>query len=205
MANNRLNLYRKSVSTKSANMNRKACDQIIERYGIQVFYLPRTTPNLDRIFGDDPTSTFDSAHELTMLPDDPEFFNGGGQKMSGFGGFTSNYHHTLYIEIDRFTNMTGLDNPSEDDKLYVLLHNKWYRIKSCSDKPQFYYGAQLYVYKIQIEEDKPSHEPISTGEPEVDNNIPVTQDQVNPDSTEIDTKDQEDSIIEGFEDLLNEE
>ena len=203
MANNRLNLYRKSVSSKSAVMNTKACDQIIERYGIQVYYLPRTTPNLDRIFGDDPTSTFDSAYELTLLPDDPEFWNGGGQKMSNFGGWTSNYNHTFYIVIDRFKNMTGLDNPSEDDKLYVLLHDKWYKIKSVNDKPMFYYGSKLYVYKIEVEVDKPSHEPISTGEPIVDNNIPTTQDQVNPDSTEIDTRDEEDSIIEGFEDLLN--
>lgn len=204
MANNRLNLYRKSVSTKSANMQRIACDQIIERYGIQVYYLPRTTPNLDRIFGDDPTSTFDSAYELTLLPDDPEFFNGGGQKMSNFGGFTSNYNHTLYIEMDRFTNMTGLNNPSEDDILYVLLHDKWYKIKSANDKPMFYYGAQLYVYKFEVIELKYAHEPVSTGEPEVDDNLPTTQDEVNPDSTEIDTRDEEDSIIEGFSDLLNE-
>lgn len=203
MAKTNLNFYN-NLTANQANLTRKLIDEAIETYGIQCYYLPRTTPNLDRLLGDDPTSTFDSAYELTMLPTSPENFNSGEQIMSNFG-FISNYTYTLFIEMQRFTNMTGMEQPSEDDLIYIELFQKWFKIKSSNNKDQFYYQGQLYCYKLEIAELKYSHEPVSTGETVVDNNLPVSQDEINTDADAIDTEDIRDNLIEGMDDLINEE
>lgn len=203
MANQYLNYYN-NMTSEHSDFRRSLIDETIERYGIKCFYLPRTTNNLDRIFGDDPTSTFESAYELTMLPENPEFFNSGDQMNSSFG-FMSNFTYSLYIEMRRFSNMTEMDEPVEDDLLYIEIFDKWFKIKKSNNKEQFYYQGKLYVYKIEIEELKYSHEPISTNEPGVDDNLPVSDDEVNSDSDAIDNNDLEDNIIEEFQNYLNEE
>ena len=63
-------------------------DIIIESmkiYGQDVYYLPRTIVNEDKILGDDVASSFDDAYKIEMYIENAEGFDGEGDLFTKFG------------------------------------------------------------------------------------------------------------------------
>jgi len=198
--------YYKNFIKKEASMLRSQIDEVIGRFGIDVVYLKRNTPNIDKLFGEDHTSIFDTGYNLTALPEGIENWNTGQDLFSNFG-FSSNFTQTLFIEQERFTNETGLDQPVENDLIYVDLYQKFYEITYTNPREIFYVSGELYVYKIEIQEFEYSHEDITYDDPDgfVQGNLPTDEQFVDSDNDVVDDENKEDMIIEEFDNILEED
>ena len=63
-------------------------DIIIESmkiYGQDVYYLPRTIVNEDKILSDDVSSSFDASYKIEMYIENAEGFDGEGDLFTKFG------------------------------------------------------------------------------------------------------------------------
>ena len=58
---------------------------MIQIFGIDCYYLPRTTNYIDKLFDEAPTSSFNVAIPLEMYINDYEGFQGEGDLLSKFG------------------------------------------------------------------------------------------------------------------------
>ena len=59
--------------------------EAIKIYGFDVFYIPRTLVNVDKIFNEDELSKFTSAHSIEMYLQSVDGFEGEGDFLSKFG------------------------------------------------------------------------------------------------------------------------
>jgi hypothetical protein len=188
---------------KEAELNRSLTDEAIEKFGNRCYFLPRTQPNEDLIFGEDNTSTFDSATELILLLDGVDTWNSGNDLFSKFG-ITADHTITAFIEMRRFERMVAeRTQPVEKDFIYIKIMNKWFEVKYVNDREEWYESGQLYAYKMELKLLQYSHEPISTGVQDVDNNLPSNSTVIEDENTTVDEFDTENNVIENFDDILN--
>ena len=59
--------------------------EAIKIYGFDVFYIPRTLVNLDKVFQEDELSKFTSAHAIEMYLQSVDGYEGEGDFLSKFG------------------------------------------------------------------------------------------------------------------------
>lgn len=79
-------------------------DLIIESikiYGIDVYYIPQTVQNLDKLIGEDPTAKFDRAALIEVYVKDAQGFRGDGAFLSKFG-LELRYQMTFTFSQRRF-------------------------------------------------------------------------------------------------------
>jgi len=184
-------------------------DEIIQLYGIRCQYLPKTSVNLDKIFGEDDLRKFESAFELYLLPDTPESFQGGGDI---FGGFGLEILDTMkmYVEISRFQTTTSETQPLEGDLVYIPIFDSWFEITymdsegNGSSSSVFYWNGELAVFTLNLMKLQYSHETISTGVDEIDDNLPADSNQTDRDNDEVEEEYVKNGLEDEFEDLLNE-
>ena len=187
---------------RNERLLRKHIDEFINQHGIDIKFLPRTFNDLDKLFGEDPTSSFDSAFDLTMYSENIDSFN-IGEEMFGLGGFTSTFTWSLYIEQYRFTDETEINEPLEGDIIYIPILNKWFEIAHVNPRAEFYTHGELYVYKIDIRQWEYSAESINVTDDEIIK--PEDSNYIEPDNDVIDDVEKEENIIEDFNLLIDEE
>ena len=187
---------------RNERLLRKHIDGFINQYGIDIKFLPRSFNDLDKIFGEDPTSSFETSFDLTVYPENIDSFN-LGDEMFSLGGFTSTFTWTLYIEQHRFTDETQITEPLEGDIIYIPILSKWFEISHVNPRSEFFTHGKLYVYKIDIKEWEYSAESITVVDDEIVK--PEDSNYVEPDNDIIDDQEKEDNLIEDFNLLIDEE
>ena len=80
-----LNNYFQKYDNNEANLLEDLVVESIQVFGHEVSYLPRTKNNLDNIFGEDPTSSFESAYPVEVYIKTTDGFEGEGAFISRFG------------------------------------------------------------------------------------------------------------------------
>jgi hypothetical protein len=75
--------------------------EMIKIFGVDVIYCPRTTPNVDKLFLEDPTSEFNNAINIEMYVKNFEGWQGEGDMMSKFG-ITMSDQITFCVSRTRF-------------------------------------------------------------------------------------------------------
>jgi hypothetical protein len=152
-------------------------DIIIESlkiYGQDVFYLPRTIVNEDRILGEDVPSRFSASYQIEMYIENTEGFDGEGDLFTKFGVEIRD-QATFIVSRRRWENtIARLDNvlesnrPKEGDIIYLPLSNSMFQIMAVEHEQPFYQISNLPTYKLRCELFEYAGEDFDTGIAAVD-------------------------------------
>jgi len=175
-------------------------DLVIEAlgiYGMDVYYLPRTSRNpngIDKLFGEDTLKQYISAHPIEVYLENITGMDGEQDFISKFG-LEIRDEITVLVSRRRFKYAVGATNfnrprigdivatenqaptrPREGDLIYVPLLRGFFEITFVeheNDQAMYYTlgrgrGGNVYVYAIKLKQYVFSEEIINTGKQEID-------------------------------------
>ena len=150
-------------------------------YGFEVYYIPRSSYNEDRILGEDPLNRFDHAFPIEMYMENIYGYDGQGEFLSKFGVQTAESANFVvarrrWNEVTNNGQVTVLPRPAEGDLIYFPLTKSYFEIRKVEGDKPFYQIGKLYTYKLMCELYQYSNEVISTGIDEIDH-YPTTVDE----------------------------
>ena len=134
----------------------------IRIYGHDVFYMPRTTANLDQLLGEDALSKFDDAYPIEMYIKSVDGFEGEGSFVSKFG-LEIRQQVTFSLARSVWAGMGLSDVPKEGDLIYFPMTKKLFEIQFVVNEAVFYQSGALQTYDIQCELFEYSDEDMDTG------------------------------------------
>lgn len=165
----------------------------IQIYGVDTYYVTRTSSAFDHIMNEDRLTVFDAAYQMEMYVKTVDGFQGEGDFLSKFGlqirdqaTFTVAYRtferHATRVDV-------SLTRPKEGDLVYMPMNNKFFKIMYVEHESVFYQSGSLQVYDLKCELFEYSNERFETGVEDVDNhyadfrtdNIENLQDMFNVD------------------------
>jgi hypothetical protein len=145
--------------------------EVIQMYGLDMRYIPRTVVKEDQLWGEDTLSKLQGAYTLEMYIAD---HNGmGGMAQLGKVGFEIKDTITLLMSRSRFESVVGtpatLTRPREGDYVWIPAPFKMlFEITFVEHEVPFYQIGQRHVYQLTCEKVKYSHERITTGVADLD-------------------------------------
>jgi hypothetical protein len=150
-------------------------------YGFEVYYIPRSSYNEDRILGEDPLNRFDHAFPIEMYMENIYGYDGQGEFLSKFGVQTADSANFVvsrrrWTEITNNGQVTVLPRPAEGDLIFFPLTKSYFEIRKVEGAKPFYQVGKLYTYTLKCELYQYSNEVIDTGIDAVDV-YPVTVDE----------------------------
>lgn len=142
--------------------------EAIQAKGVDVKYMPRTHNNFDFLYGEDPTSSFNSCVAIEMYPAEVNGFGGQGELMSKFG-LEIKETATFIVSKTRFKEeFPDFIRPREGDLIFMPFANSILEIKFVGNESPFFQQGQVYVWELKVETFELSQENIATGDTEVD-------------------------------------
>jgi hypothetical protein len=176
------NLYFHNFPKKITDEQLLVEDLVIEAmqiYGMDVFYLPRTSAsenNIDYLYGEDTLKRYTRAYPIEMYLENVTGMQGEGDFISKFG-LEIRDETTLLVSRRRFKSIVpNLNRPNEGDLIYVPLVQNFFEITMVeheNDQAMFYTlgrgrGGNVYVYALSLKQFVFSEELIETGITEID-------------------------------------
>jgi len=153
-------------------------DLIIESlkiYGQDVYYLPRTLINEDKLLGEDVPSKFGSSHKVEMYIENAEGFDGEGDLFTRFGveirdaaTFVVSRRRWEHVFQQTDPTQTAVTRPKEGDVIYLPLSNSMFQIMHVEHEQPFYQLSNLPTYKMRCELFDYSDEDFDTGVANID-------------------------------------
>lgn len=146
---------------------------MIKRYGIDIYYMPRSHVNIDNLWLEDTLSQFTQATLIEVYIKTFQGWQGQGDMMAKFGismadQITFSMMRSRWQE--EFTNFqSALIRPLEGDFIYLPMTNALFEVKFVEHESNFYQTGQLTFYDIKCERANYSNEKISTGVSAIDN------------------------------------
>ena len=139
----------------------------IKTYGIDVYYLPRTLNDEDKLMGEDNTASYNSAYTIEMYIKTVEGFEGQGDFISKFG-LQINDQITFTVAKRRFRELgmtsDGRANiPHEGDLIYFPTTSALFQILFVEDEAIFYQTGALQSYDMLCEMFTYSDQNFNTG------------------------------------------
>ena len=152
--------------------------------GMDVYYLPvssQSETEIDYLFGDHQLKEYRRAYPIEMYLENVTGMDGEGDFISKFG-LEIRDEMSFLVSRRRFKQTTAganLIRPREGDLVYIPLIQNFFEITFVeheNDQAMFYTlgrgrGANVYVYALKLKQLVFSNELISTGLPEIDNQI----------------------------------
>ena len=146
----------------------------LKMYGQDLYYLPRTIVNEDKILGDDVPSLFSSSYKVEMYIENTEGFDGEGDLFAKFGVEIRD-QATFVLARRRWQNTVASRNneingsrPREGDLIYLPLSNSLFQIMQVEHESPFYQLNNLYTYKLRCELFEYNDEDLDTGVDAID-------------------------------------
>ena len=139
----------------------------IRIYGHDVFYLPRTTADLDSILGEDALSSFDNAYPIEMYIKNVDGFEGEGTFVGRFG-LEIRQQITFTLARSVWSSLGLTDVPKDGDLIYFPLTKKLFEIQFVDHESVFYQTGALQTYDLQCELFEYSDEDMDTGIASID-------------------------------------
>lgn len=156
------------TSVNEQNLTDQLIIEAIQMKGVLVKYIPRTHNNFDFLFGEDPTSSFNSATEIEMYPAEVNGFGGDGELMSKFG-LEIRDTATFILNKTRFKEEFPYEiRPKEGDLIFMPYTNAILEIKFVNHESPFFQQGRQFVYELKVETYEFSHEEVATGDTEID-------------------------------------
>lgn len=168
------NFYFQSGNTSGTTAEQRLIEDLIieslKIYGHDVYYLPRTLVDEDKIFDEDTLSKFTQAYPLEMYLENVDGYEGEGDLFTRFG-IEIRDQATFVVARRRWEELvdtsggtfTQETRPSEGDLLYFEKTKSLFEIKLVQFQDPFYQAGKLYVYKLVCELFEYSSEVIDTG------------------------------------------
>lgn len=144
----------------------------IQIFGVDTYYVTRTSGAFDHIMNEDRLTIFDAAYQMDMYVKSVDGFQGEGDFLSKFGlqirdqaTFT-----VAFRTFERFAtrNDPSLIRPKEGDLIYMPMNNKFFKIMFVEHESVFYQTGALQVYDLKCELFEYSNERFETGVEDVD-------------------------------------
>ena len=154
---------------KSSQEQELLDDLIVESikiYGQDMWYVPRTVNNLDKLYTSDDQSSYESAHMVEVYIKSVDGFTGDGNFLSKFG---LQIRDQVVFSIARRSfdsyvgKRNGLARPREGDLIYFPLNDKLFQIKFVNKFEMFYQLGTLQTWEVTCELFEYSNEVFSTG------------------------------------------
>ena len=152
--------------------------EIIKATGQDCLYVPRQYLNIDRLFGENPASSFTKTYTIEMYLQSYKGFE-GTDIISQFG-IEIKDKVTLVFARKRFNeevtiNDTAITRPREGDLIYFPLSKSLFEINFVEHENPFYPLGKLYSYYITAELFTYSYEKINTNITAIDSVSTVTK------------------------------
>jgi hypothetical protein len=148
--------------------------ECLQIYGFEVYYIPRTSFNEDRILVEDPLNHYENAYPIEMYLENTNGFEGEGDLLTRFG---VELRETASFVVSRrrwdkevgSKGQTVLEaRPAEGDVLYFPLTKSYFEIRKVEGDTPFYQVGKLYIFRMQCELMQFSSETFNTGVDEID-------------------------------------
>jgi hypothetical protein len=139
--------------------------ELIQGMGQDCYYVPRKYFNIDKIFGEDPTSSFEKTYKLEMYIQSYKGFD-GTDVISQFGLEIRDKISLLFAR-KRFTEQvtvydTTITRPREGDLIYFPLSKSLFEINFVEHENPLYPLGRLYSYQVTAELFTYSYEKMNT-------------------------------------------
>jgi hypothetical protein len=168
------NLYFSQKVHAEQNLYEDLVIESLKMYGQDVYYLPRTIVNEDRVFGDDVPSRFSASYKVEMYIENTEGFDGEGDLFTKFGVEIRDQATFVVARrrwtstVNRFDNDINSERPREGDLIYLPLSNSMFQIMAVEHEQPFYQLSNLSVYKLRAELFEYNDEDLDTGVTAID-------------------------------------
>lgn len=174
-----VNPYFDSVKNASTQDQQLADDLTIEAiqiHGNDVYYVPRTLENFDKLFGEDAISAFNSAITIEMIMTNMTQWNGQNSFLSKFG-LVDYDEATMQVSITRFNDVVtaaypDIKRPREGDIIFLPSayddQARAYEISKVEKESPFYALGRLYTYTLYIRVFEYNGEKFNTGNQMID-------------------------------------
>ena len=168
------NLYFSDQIRSEQNLYENIIIESLKIYGQDVYYLPRTLVNEDRIFGDDVPSQFNSSYKIEMYIENIEGFDGEGDLFSRFGVEIRDEATFVVARkrwsqtVGKYQNEISSIRPNEGDLIYLPLTKKLFQINHVEHEQPFYQLGNLPLYKMRCQLFEYNDENLDTGVDTID-------------------------------------
>jgi hypothetical protein len=145
--------------------------EAISIYGQDMYYIPRTIGNKDKLYGADDQSRYEQAFFVCMYIKSVDGFSGDGNFMSKFGLEIRDqvvFSISQRVFNEEVGSTTGQVRPNEGDLIFFPLNNKCFQIRYTNKFEMFYQLGALQTWEMTCELFEYSGEVMNTGIPEVD-------------------------------------
>ncbi len=152
-------------------------DLVIESlkfYGQDVYYIPRTILNRDKILFDDIPSRFSNAYKIEMYLENVDGWSGEGQLFQKFGieirdaaSFVVSKRRWLEV-VKSYNNEIVGEQPAEGDLIYLPLSRSLFEITYVDKVSPFFQLSKMNVFRMDCELFEYNDETLDTGIPEID-------------------------------------
>lgn len=151
------NLYFSEAVRSEQRLYEDIIIESLKMYGQDLYYLPRTIVNENRIFGEDVPSKFNNSYKIEMYIENVEGFDGEGDLFTKFGVEIRD-EATFIVSRRRWNTTVGRSNneitgerPREGDLIYLPLSNSMFEIMHVEHEQPFYQLANLPTFKMRCQ------------------------------------------------------
>jgi hypothetical protein len=141
----------------------------LKMYGQDVYYLPRTLVNEDRVLGEDIPSTFSNGYKIEMYIENTEAFDGEGDLFTKFGVEIRD-EATFVVARKRWNTTVGKNDnqitgerPREGDLIFLPLSNSLFEVTHVEHEQPFYQLSNLPTFKLRCNLFEYTGEDLDTG------------------------------------------
>lgn len=139
----------------------------IQVQGLDVAYIPRTQDNIDALFNEDPTNSFNSFTLIEMYPAFVEGFD--GEELFTMFGDEFKKSATFVVSKKRFLELyPTFKRPREGDLIYMPVTNAIFEIKFVNEESPFFEKGKQYVCELKVEAFEYSYENMDIVDPDPD-------------------------------------
>lgn len=168
------NKYFSQKVTSEQNLYEDLVIESLKIYGTDVYYLPRTIVNRDKILFDDIPSRFASAYKIEMYIENVDGFSGEGDLFQKFG-IEIRDQATLIVSRRRWKQTVAAYNneivgafPQEGDLIYIPMTRSIFQIMHVEKESPFYQLSNLPTVKLECELFEYNDEAMDTGIEDID-------------------------------------
>ncbi len=151
------NIYFSDKVRSEQNLYENIIIESLKTYGQDVYYLPRTIVNENRIFGEDVPSKFSNSYKIEMYIENTEGFEGEGDLFTKFGVEIRD-EATFIVSRRRWNTTVGrVDNqiegerPREGDLIFLPLSKSMFEVMHVEHEQPFYQLANLPTFKMRCQ------------------------------------------------------
>ena len=151
------NIYFSDAIRSEQKLYENIIIESLKMYGQDVYYLPRTVVNENRILGEDVSSKFSNSYKIEMYIENTEGFDGEGDLFTKFGVEIRD-EATFIVSRRRWNTTVGkVDNqiegerPREGDLIFLPLSKSMFEVMHVEHEQPFYQLANLPTFKMRCQ------------------------------------------------------